>query len=186
MGRAQSIRLPAGFVESASCIARALGTPASMITTSLFVVAPKIASGRRAVSVRAMLKYLSVEFPDCGLAGAITVDQVTVGKSMFSSSPLSTIKAMRNVRHILGSESGGVHKRIDENRELLELLQQEAPNFLEMHFWVEGWLSGYDEFFEALARDVVTDKGLFRRHALRSQGRLPRQWPGAPLKSTAH
>lgn len=154
-----------------------------MITTSLFVVAPKIAPGRRAVSVPAMLKYLSLEFPDCGLAVAITVDEITIGESMFSSL-LSTIKAMRNVRHILGSVSGGVHKRIDENRELLKLLQQEALSILEMHLWAEGWLSGHDEFFEALARDVVTDKGLFLGQTLRSQGRIPGRWPGAPLKST--
>lgn len=96
---------------------------------------------------------------------------------------LAIVIAMRKVRAILGFVSGGVHKRIDENRELLELLQQEAPDFLSQHHWVEGWLRSHDDFFEALAREVPVDKGRFLSQALRSQGRFPRPWPGARVTS---
>lgn len=41
---------------------------------------------------------------------------------------------VKSVKNILGWTGGGVHKRIDENRELLELLQQDAPDFLKKPF----------------------------------------------------
>lgn len=98
---------------------------------------------------------------------------------------ITSIKAIRDVRRILGFVGGGVHKRIDENRELLELLQREAPALLERHFWVEGWLSSNDEFFVELASSVPITEGRFLGQAQRRPQEFPRPWPGAALKSPA-
>ncbi|TXG99947.1 MAG: hypothetical protein E6R08_00505 [Nevskiaceae bacterium] len=96
---------------------------------------------------------------------------------------LTSINAIRDVRRILGFVGGGVHKRIDENRELLETLQREAPDFLEKHSWVEGWLSSNDEFFVELASSVPITEGLFLGQSQRRPDEFPRPWPGAALKS---
>jgi hypothetical protein len=45
----------------------------------------------------------------------------------------------------------GVTKRLDENRELFELLQNEAPEFLSKFPWIKGWLESQDRFLEQLA-----------------------------------
>ena len=71
--------------------------------------------------------------------------------------------------------SGGAYKRIDENRELLELLQTDAPEFLASHPWVEGWISAHDKFFVALAAAVPPD-----RHT--PYPGFPRAWPGRTYK----
>lgn len=85
---------------------------------------------------------------------------------------------LSSVREILGFVGGGVHKRIDENRELLELLQREAPEFLASNSWIEGWLSCNDEFFVALEACVPITEGRFLKQALHSSGDFPRPWPG--------
>lgn len=66
----------------------------------------------------------------------------------------------------------------DENRELLELLQREAPEFLASHCWVEGWLASNDEFFSALASNVPITEGRFLGQAQRRPTEFPRPWPG--------
>jgi len=92
---------------------------------------------------------------------------------------LTAASTLAKVRRILGFTGGGVHKRIDENRELLELLQKEAPQFLAKHFWVEGWLRSNDEFFAALEQAVPIEEGQFLGQALRRPDSFPRPWPGA-------
>lgn len=67
----------------------------------------------------------------------------------------------------------GIYKRIDENRELLELLQHEAPDLLERCPWVEGWLDTQDEFLSELA--VLTNAP--NPHAALGTTYL-RSWPG--------
>ena len=67
----------------------------------------------------------------------------------------------------------GIYKRIDENRELLELLQQESPDLLNRCPWVEGWIDSQDRFLVDLAETVGTDN-----HMGRLSARFPRQWPG--------
>ncbi|MDD5388949.1 MAG: hypothetical protein PHD37_06370 [Gallionellaceae bacterium] len=67
----------------------------------------------------------------------------------------------------------GIYKRIDENRELLELLQHEAPELLERCPWIEGWLDTQDEFLSELA--VLTDAP--NPHAVLGTT-YPRSWPG--------
>jgi hypothetical protein len=85
---------------------------------------------------------------------------------------------LSELQRILGFTGGGVHKRIDENRELLELLQREAPEFLASHRWVEGWLSSNDDFFLALESNVPIKEGLFLGQAQRQPDVFPRPWPG--------
>ncbi|WP_168788811.1 hypothetical protein [Paraburkholderia aromaticivorans] len=65
------------------------------------------------------------------------------------------------VRRILGSTGGGIHKRIDENIELLELLRDRAPDFLGQHPWVVNWFESHDEFLRQLANAVPLKEGFF-------------------------
>lgn len=84
---------------------------------------------------------------------------------------------LNHVKKILGWTGGGVHKRIDENRELLELLQQEAPDFLKSHLWIEGWLKCNDDFFNELAKTVPISEGRFLDHVKSFGTPFPREWP---------
>lgn len=83
--------------------------------------------------------------------------------------------AIRNpgkVKELCRRGHGGVHKRIDENRELLELLQQESPELLKQCPWIEGWLDGQDRFLSELADAVGVDDEWANRPD------WPRPWPG--------
>lgn len=76
---------------------------------------------------------------------------------------------------VLERVSGGVHKRVDENRELLELLRQKSPQLLKDCPWVEGWLRCNDEFFgalESLAKPLGADNPQFQQRP-----GFPRPWP---------
>lgn len=92
-----------------------------------------------------------------------------------------TKKIVDSVRAILGWTGGGIHKRIDENRELMELLQSDG--FIDRYPWVEGWLRSQDEFLSALLAAVPIQNGLFMG-ATRGGAPFPRPWPqeidGAP------
>lgn len=81
---------------------------------------------------------------------------------------------------VLERFGGGVQKRIDENRELLELLQERAPGFLKENDWVEGWLANNDEFFvglEQISKSVGVE--------LRNPDFYPiRPWPGSERAQT--
>ena len=87
-----------------------------------------------------------------------------------------------SVRTILGWTGGGIHKRIDENRELVELLQQDG--FLGRYPWVIEWLRCHDEFLSALLAAVPIQKGLFMG-ATRGGMPFPRPWPKEIGKPTA-
>lgn len=63
----------------------------------------------------------------------------------FFSRP-SRLKAIETLCNTRGS-TGGLIKRIDENRELLEVLQRDSPAFLADHPWVVGWIAANDAFF---------------------------------------
>lgn len=84
---------------------------------------------------------------------------------------------LRKLKEILGFTGGGVHKRIDENRELLALLQRDAPDFVASHRWVEGWLASHDEFLVALADAVPITEGRFLDQYRGHPERFPRPWP---------
>lgn len=79
---------------------------------------------------------------------------------------------------VLEKIGGGVHKRVDENRELLELLQQKAPTLLQECPWVEGWLRANDEVFTAL-ESLAAPLGARNPRFSKSPG-FPRPWPEQP------
>jgi hypothetical protein len=87
---------------------------------------------------------------------------------MFTSPSKKKLDALMAV--IQGS-NGGVFKRIDENRELLELLFDRAPQVLEQHPWVIGWLASQDVFLVSLAETAKVETLTPLRRA------FPRPWP---------
>lgn len=82
---------------------------------------------------------------------------------------------------ILQELGGGALKRLDENRELLELLQAHAPELLQTHPQVKGWLKANDEVFEELAAQSAA-LGMCERFSPRPN--FPRPWPVLPLQQT--
>ncbi|CAE6967394.1 hypothetical protein [Paraburkholderia domus] len=91
------------------------------------------------------------------------------------------------VRRILGWTCGGVHKRIDENIELLELLRDRAPDFLEQHPWVVNWFESHDEFLRQLASAVPLKEGFFLPLVTRPDASFPRTFPsGTPNATRSH
>jgi hypothetical protein len=50
--------------------------------------------------------------------------------------------------------TGGLNKRIDENREIMELIFSKAPELVSSHPWLVGWLNANDAFFTQLAEIV--------------------------------
>lgn len=52
---------------------------------------------------------------------------------------------------VISYSERGIFKRIDENRELLELLYRESPDLMEKCFWIRGWLESQDAFLNELA-----------------------------------
>lgn len=98
----------------------------------------------------------------CWLCGYLIMKGVAV-RSTVSGSDNSTKKII--TRHY-----GGIYKRIDENRELLELLQEQAPDLLQNAPWVEGWLDTQDRFLIELAEATKPDDSRLSSH-------FPRPWP---------
>lgn len=90
-------------------------------------------------------------------------------------SELFKSKNQKNVEHILSQHYGGIYKRIDENREMVELLKQKYPSLFVDHFWVEGWLKSQDGFLNDLAKTIPKDKNLKRFNVI--EGKFPRPWP---------
>lgn len=85
-----------------------------------------------------------------------------------------TVKAIEGLATKRGS-TGGLLKRIDENRELLELLQKEAPEFVSSHPWLIGWMESNDQFFTQLDAILGTAKP---QHLPTN---YPRPWPARSL-----
>ena len=84
---------------------------------------------------------------------------------------------------ILLQANGGVYKRINENRELLEFLQDRAPKLLEECPWIVGWIQSNDEFLTALECNfgpVAVGTSQFS-----PRPRFPRPWPELRLKPAA-
>jgi hypothetical protein len=84
------------------------------------------------------------------------------------------LKAIEDVASRVGR---GVHKRIDENRELLELLQSKCPEFMDKHHWVQGWLLSHDDFFTYLADAALIPNPWEERNKMALRP-FPRAWPG--------
>ena len=81
---------------------------------------------------------------------------------------MTMFRKNRKIKAILGWTGGGIHKRSDENRELLELLQQDG--FIDRYPWAKGWLRSQDEFLSELLAAVAIREGRFIRLN-------PRPWP---------
>ena len=83
-------------------------------------------------------------------------------------------KRYRATNAVVTRVEGGVYKRIDENREMLELLQTQCPEFLVKHFWVENWFRSQDNFLLEVAKATQVRNP----HDGRDRGRsYPRPWP---------
>lgn len=71
--------------------------------------------------------------------------------------------------------SYGIHKRLDENRELMQLIFNQAPEFLEKFPWIEGWLQTQDAFFLAIIDALQVPHPYAGTTA--DNGKFPRPWP---------
>ena len=87
---------------------------------------------------------------------------------------------MGNERYLLikkycteSNEYRGIWKIIDEQRELLECLQQLSPDVLKRCPWIEGWLGRTDMFLVSLLR--LLDLPDMPSKAVN----FPRSWPGS-------
>lgn len=95
---------------------------------------------------------------------------------------LNPFKANRNLKAIeelvfKRGTTGGLIKRIDENRELLELLQSKAPEIISTHPWIVGWIKANDDFFvqmEQILKVEIENKS-------RPHKNYPRPWPDRVL-----
>ena len=86
--------------------------------------------------------------------------------------PIEEYKRLASIDYVIRTAGRGVYKRIDENRETLELLHNEAPEFIIKFPWVIGWFSGNDYFFEEIAKASKIDNPFEN-----SGFPYPRPWP---------
>lgn len=96
------------------------------------------------------------------------------------------IQGFKRISGILGWMGGGVYKRIDENRELMELLRREAPDLVAKHPEIEHWLQDHDDFLCELEA-AMPPKDVQFEHRQQTPGSnypgFPRPWPGADAES---
>ncbi len=86
-------------------------------------------------------------------------------------------KTIERVKKVLGRHHGGIYKRIDENRELLELLQRDAPDLLAKQPWIVSWLESQDGFLRDLEAAVPLADVQFPERTSQSGRNFPRPWP---------
>jgi len=89
---------------------------------------------------------------------------------MFGRTEKKKLAAVMTLATTRGA-TGGLVKRIDENRELLEHLMQEVPELLESHWWIASWIESNDSFFTQL--DEILG-GAEQRHWIKN---YPRPFP---------
>lgn len=99
----------------------------------------------------------------------------------FNSTPPAPQTSLSEIEEILRHEGRGIYKRIDEHRELLQLLQHCAPNLLTHHNWVIGWLRSQDSFLCRVANTLADSPAGFD-----GLGLAPRPWPGPPSPDYHH
>lgn len=96
-------------------------------------------------------------------------------------------KTSELVKKILRRHHGGIYKRIDENRELLELLQREVPELLVRQPWIISWLESQDGFLCDLEAAVpLIDDVQFPNRNSPSGDRFPRPWPVSAIECVTH
>lgn len=71
---------------------------------------------------------------------------------MFKNKKLMEIESI-----IIGN--GGIERKIDINRKLLELILDENPGLLKTHPWVTSWIGEHERFYHELttAADITPD-----------------------------
>jgi|TARA_R110000787_G_scaffold6861_3_gene23676 hypothetical protein len=79
-------------------------------------------------------------------------------------------KRTDKLRSVVRACEGGIYRRIDENRQLLETLQDNVPQFMSENAWVERWLASQDDFLTQVA-DAA-------RIPIEERLPAPRPWPG--------
>ncbi len=85
---------------------------------------------------------------------------------------------LKKIQQVLGWTSGGIYKRIDENRELLELLLKEAPDLIGRRPEVVHWIAAQDEFLMDLVSTIPPKTSRFDpREGLGKDRGFPRPWP---------
>jgi len=60
-------------------------------------------------------------------------------------------KKITEIQETISRTEGGLLKRIDENRELMELLERDAPELLAAKPWVRRWLESQDTYLRKVA-----------------------------------
>ena len=90
---------------------------------------------------------------------------------MFGSSRYTLSK----ISGVVERTSGGLYRRIDDNRKLVELLRVEAPELLARFPRIEVWLRAQDQFLTALESAVPFDSHNFVCRPV--EGKYPRPWP---------
>lgn len=105
------------------------------------------------------------------LAAWVVINQVCLlgERKMFAHCEKKT---KDSVITILRAREGGIFKRIDENRELLELLEDKAPEVLNQYCWIVSWLQSQDRFLSELATVEGVAPSVRRRTS-----DFPRPWP---------
>jgi hypothetical protein len=68
-------------------------------------------------------------------------------------------RQLTKIEGVLGQSQRGIGKRIDENRELLELLYLDAPVLMKEKPWIAGWIHSQDEFLNDLAKAASVELG---------------------------
>lgn len=86
-----------------------------------------------------------------------------------------------HVERLAGRNCRRLIKRIDETRELVELLQVQAPDLLRTHPWVLLWLEDNDSFLVELAEAI--GEPLLTSESRHRSGIWLRPWPVPPLPS---
>jgi hypothetical protein len=73
--------------------------------------------------------------------------------------PFKADQRLAQIKDVLERSQRGLGKRIDENRELLELLYLDAPVLMKEKPWIAGWLYSQDEFLNDLAKAASVELG---------------------------
>lgn len=92
-------------------------------------------------------------------------------------------KRLASIQLTIKRTEGGITKRLDENRELLQLINDKYPELLKNAPWIEGWLKSQEKYLLAVATvaDITPDM-----HVIREWPDTPYNWKkNKELKSRA-
>lgn len=109
--------------------------------------------------------------------GAIILATVDLGvywwrRARFPQPKLNP-ETTKQLFEVLAINGGGIYKRIDENRELVELLQNKAPELVSKNPWVLRWLEAQDDFL----CDIESAIGEVETIRFKKSNRFPRTRP---------